>query len=113
MLVRIRSVVIGSIFLLVSVSHPLRLFVAQQHVAWTDAVHFRAGGAMKAQVQVTKKQMYHRPRQPSREWGSAVQGTQAEGQHRATPPKAAAPEAPPKWCIKCISYAGPIYHPYS
>ena len=38
---------------------------------------------------------YHRSRQPRREWASELEGAGAEGQHRATPTRAAAPEAPP------------------
>ena len=37
----------------------------------------------------------HISRQPRREWASALEGAGAEGQHRATPTRAAAPETPP------------------
>ena len=42
-----------------------------------------------------KKKNNHRSRQPRREWASALRGAGVEGQHRATPTRAAAPEAPP------------------
>ena len=47
----------------------------------------------------------HRSRQLQRECASALQGAGAEGQHRATPTRAAAPEAP--------SAARPQHHPHS
>ena len=42
-----------------------------------------------------RKKRNHRSRQPRRKWASALQGAGVEGQHRATPTRAAAPEAPP------------------
>ena len=45
----------------------------------------------------TNKKRNQRARQPRREWASALQGAGAEGQHRATPTRAAAPEAPPSF----------------
>ena len=44
------------------------------------------------QLTSLKKIMDHR-----RERASALQGAGAEGQHRATPTRAVAPEAPPEW----------------
>ena len=42
-----------------------------------------------------KKKRNHRSRQPRREWASALEGAGTGGQHRATPTRAAALEAPP------------------
>ena len=49
-----------------------------------------------------KKTRNHRSRQPRRERASALQGAGAEGQHRATPTRAAAPEAPPLGSNSCF-----------
>ena len=48
----------------------------------------------QADTQITKERD-HRSRQSRRGWASALKGAGAAGQHRATPTRAAAPEAPP------------------
>ena len=48
-----------------------------------------------------KQKRNHRSGHPRREWAAALQGAGAEGQHRATPTRAAAPEAPPVTTGSC------------
>ena len=55
-----------------------------------------SGPRWPTSLNIKKKKRNHRSRQPRRKWASALEGAGAEGQHRATPTRAAAPEAPPE-----------------
>ena len=59
-----------------------------RNITWQEAIN---GGWCKK-----KKGKKSQITPTRREWASALEGAGAEGQHRATPTRAAAPEAPPR-----------------
>ena len=63
--------------------------------AWCTMSPIRLQSAAQQPEHWWKKDGNYRSRQLRRGWASALKGVGAEGQHRATPTRAAAPEAPP------------------